>query len=238
MTQLADLALADAGGCAGALPPTPTAWDRYGDGRGIRVLASESAQWMVRERAATDLGAIAGALAHDATARRILAKRCTPADGQMVGVRLNLNILRLRGVAVHSLHRGGSAQVPMRGGGFYAGEVLDYRAIVTLRNAWFSVNQRGREAIAGGRVPKFPMASVDGELCPEDPCTDGVEARFNPKYTHLFVDSAGYALRWAECVTIVGHRAYARGLLVYHDEASAPARPSGCQPSMAKLLAR
>lgn len=191
--------------------------------------------WQGRGAAEVDEAAVLRALKADATAKRILAKGLAPVAGDLVGVRLNLNILKAQGVCVHTLHAGGRSSGPMQGRGFWNGTVVDYRSVVTLRNAWFSVHQGGREAIASGRQAKHPMASIDGELQGRNDVTDGVEARFNPKVTHLFIDGDGFALRWAEEVTIVGHRAYARGQLVYHDEETAPARPTGCSASVARL---
>ncbi len=215
-----------------------TAWASCGDHRGTAVLAATSDLWRKRGDSVVDRRAVQAALRKDATARRIIAKNAAPVAGDMVGVRLNLNILKSQAVCVHSLHRGGGTDLPMKGRGFWNGEVLDYQAVVTLRNAWFSVHQRGREAIAAARQAKHPMASIDGELCAPDANTDGIEVRFNPKATHLFVDEHGHAIRWAESVTIIGHRAFTRGIVVYHDQDTAPVRPEGAQPSIAKLLQR
>jgi len=172
------------------------------------------------------------ALQADATARRILAKGMQPVEGELVGVRLNLNIIKSTGVRVHSIHRGTRNGGHTKGNGFYRGEVITYHQVVTLRHAWFNVHQAGREQIATGGN-KGPMASVDGEFVmplEQEPDFGGVEIRFNPKDVHLFTDLEGYALQFAEEVTLAGHRAYARGLLVYHDETSAPAR-AGTAPS-------
>ena len=95
-----------------------------------------------------------------------------------------------------------------------------------LKNAYFNVSQGGREAIASGRHHKFAMASVDGTLVsttvPEG--FEGIPVSFNPKSQHLFVDGEGHAIHSAEEVVILGHRAYARGQVVYHTERSAPRR--------------
>lgn len=70
------------------------------------------------------------------------------------------------------------------------------------------------------------MASVDGTLVsttvPEG--FEGIPVSFNPKSQHLFVDGEGHAIHSAEEVVILGHRAYARGQVVYHTEQSAPRR--------------
>lgn len=82
---------------------------------------------------------------------------------------------------------------------------------------------------------KFPMASIDGVLVTEDPDTSGVEVRFNPKRTHLFVDQSGFAVRWAENVTVVGHRAFARGVIVYHSRETAPPLGADAAATEAKI---
>lgn len=220
----------------GGLEGTPaSAWDVSGDGRGIVMRAHQSNGWGERPAPRLEPQRVAQALDKDATARRVLAKGASPAVGERVGVRLNLNILRSQGVCVHSLHKGGSASKPMKGGGYWNGEVLDYREVVTLRSAWFSVHQAGRQAIAAGELAKHPMASIDGVLCEPDPNVSGVEARFNPKTTHLFLDMEKYAVRWAEEVTVIGHRAYARGLIVYHTRETAPTLEKGSAASEARF---
>ena len=83
------------------------------------------------------------------------------------------------------------------------------------------------------------MASVDGQFveAPTDIAlsqTQPTEIRFNPKAVHLFVDDQNRAIRRAEFVTIVGHRAYAWGDIEFHTEVSAPKR-AGDAPSLATL---
>lgn len=213
----------------------PCAWQRCGDGRGMLVDAQASGAWKARGALPTDPQRVAEVLKRDATARRVVAKGASPKVGDTVGVRLNLNILSSQGVCVHTVHRGGSVDKPRRGGGYWNGEVLDYREVVTLKSAWFSVHQAGRQAIAAGEAAKFPMASVDGILSEANSNADGVEVRFNPKRTHLFLDSNGFAVRWAEEVTVIGHRAYARGRIVYHTVSTAPALAPGSAASEARL---
>lgn len=167
------------------------------------------------------------ALQDDPVARRVLSKSQSPFDGQLVGVRLNLNVLKRTGVAAHSIHRSCSKDGHTRGRGFYRGEVIAYAAVVTLKDAYFNVNQSMREAIAIGHIAKCPMASIDGLFiaCPPPPSLpsfDGVEIRFNPKLHHLFVDEDGYAIQYASDVTILGHRAYARGDIRYYNTHTAP----------------
>jgi len=191
-----------------------------------------------RQRAPALLAAdaIRAALEQDATARRIMAKRLGPEAGDLVGVRLNLNVRRSTGVCVHSIHAGRPGGGHMRGRGFWNGEVLAYAQTVALRNAFFNVHQGGREAIAAGVRGKFPMASVDGELMSTADAADfsGIEVSFNPKTVHLFVDTSGRAVWFAEAVTLLGSRAFARGTIVYHDRASAPRR-AGEAPSDAAV---
>lgn len=178
---------------------------------------------------------ILSALQTDAVARRILAKGEQPVPGQLVGVRLNINVLKRTGVAAHSIHRATSPTGHRTGKGFYRGEVIAYAPVVTLSDAYFNVQQGMREGIAAGTTAKCPMASVDGTYVhtAQEPCFDGVEIRFNPKTTHLFVDSEGYAVRYAEAVTVLGHRAFARGLILYYSESDAPER-AGDAPSEAR----
>jgi hypothetical protein len=175
------------------------------------------------------------ALQTDAVARRILGKAQTPEPGQLVGVRLNITVLNRTGVAAHSIHRATSKDGHSKGKGFYRGEVIGYAPVVALRDAYFNVHQAMREGIAAGTMAKCPMASVDGTyICSVGaPSFDGVEIRFNPKTTHLFVDIEGYAVRYAQDVTVLGHRAFARGLILYYSDSDAPKR-AGDAPSEAK----
>lgn len=182
---------------------------------------------------------IAQALSTDAVARRIMAKDKFPAKGQRVGVRLNLNVLKSTGVAVQTLHAATNTHGYTKNKGFHAGEAIGYAGAVTLKNAFFNVDQAAREAIATGQQSKTPMASVDGQFM-EAPIniplsqTEPTEIRFNPKAVHLFVDEHNRAIRRAEFVTVVGHRAYAWGDIEYHTEVSAPKR-AGDAPSLATL---
>lgn len=177
------------------------------------------------------------ALSQDAAARKVLAKQKSPKPGALVGSRLNLNALKASGVAVQTLHEATSPHGHERNKGFFRGEALGYAPQVTLKNAFFNVDQRARELIASGQSCKFPMASIDGELAgPGTHSHDGVELMFNPIKHHLFVDGLGRAVHSASEVTIVAHRAYARGEIVYHDELSAP-KKMGSAPSLAKVIA-
>lgn len=173
----------------------------------------------------------------DAAARPILKRKALVSPGDLVGVRLNLNLLKTTGVAIQTLHRGRTQGTGHeRNKGFWKGTVLGYAEAVTLKNAWFNVHQLTRELIAAGNQPKSAMASVDGELVRLDAeaSLDGVEVRFNPRATHLFVDADNRAIHFAEEVTIVGHRAYARGRILYHTPHTAPARAAHT-PTLAVL---
>jgi len=182
---------------------------------------------------------IAIALQSDPVARRIMAKNQRPLHDQLVGVRLNINVMSRTGVAVHSIHRATSRDGHIKGCGFFRGEVVNYLAVVVMRDAYFSVHQRSREAIASGRMSKHPMASIDGNYVAGtgDVDLDGEEISFNPKRVHLFVNSQNFAIRYAEHVTVMGHRAFARGRIIYYDPATAPLR-AGDAPSQVRLRAR
>ncbi len=172
------------------------------------------------------------ALQCDAVARRILAKGVHLVPNQLVGIRINLNVLRHTNVAVHSVHKATSKDGHTRNQGFYRGAVLSYQPVVVLRNAYFTVHQAARNAIAAGTAAKSPMASIDGNLVPtpDELNFDGIEVSFNPRTRHLFTDSLNRAVWWAEETTILAHRAYCRGRLRYFDEATAPAKV-GSAPS-------
>lgn len=173
------------------------------------------------------------ALAEDKVCARILAKQLRPRCGDLVGVRLNLNIWKSRKVPVQTLHKGSSSGRHRRNAGFFGGTVLWYQKIVTIRDCFFNVSQRGREQIASGAESKHPIASADGVLA-GDECHsfDGIEVRFNPYDSHLFVTLDNRAVWWAEEVTVYGHRCYCRGEVRYHNESTAPPK-LGASPSSA-----
>lgn len=176
------------------------------------------------------------ALAKDATARRIVAKAAAPDEGEVVGVRLNVNVLKSTGVAVHSIHRGKKGEGYKQNKGLWGGEVINYEPVVTLKDAYFNVGQKARERIASGEGAKEPMASVDGFYHRmKHPSFDGVEFRFNPKREHLFRDGLGRVLRRADEVTLAGNSVFARGNIEYYGEEDVPAR-AGDAPTQGKLL--
>jgi hypothetical protein len=175
---------------------------------------------------------------NDAVGRRILQKGLKPKDGDLVGIRLNLNLLRSSGICVHSVHKATSEDGHTKGRGFYRGVVITYLPCVHLKDVWFSVDQRGRESIASGLRAKHPMASIDGNFLEQnDQNFDGVKVGFNPMRTHLFLDEGGFAIEYAQDVTVFEHRAYARGRIRYYTNDTAPKR-AGNAPSCAKFHSR
>lgn len=176
------------------------------------------------------------ALANDPVSERVFAKKTPPKDGQLVGVRLNLNALKASGIAIQTLHRAPARDQRAKNKGFFRGEAIHYQEAVALANAYFSVDQSARELIATGARAKSPMASVDGayDSSPIE-SLNGIEVSFNPVKTHLFTDQDGRAIRFAERVVIAGHRAYASGRVEWHTELTAPQRAEGAAPSLAKI---
>lgn len=174
---------------------------------------------------------VAEVLSQDAVSSRIMAEANFPKPGDLVGVRLNLNVLKSTGVAIQTLHQATNSIGYKRNQGFYGGKACGYAQAVHLKNAFFNVQQGARENIATGKVPKSAMASVDGELVRVESPSDfeGVEIRFNPRSDHLFVDANGHAVHFAEEVVVLGHRVYAKGV-GYHTELTAPSR-AGDAPS-------
>lgn len=182
-------------------------------------------------RVMIDNDTVARALAADRTCARVLAKGLRPAAGDLVGVRLNLNLFKSQRVAVQTIHKGNRSDRYKKGAGFFNGETLWYQTAVVLSGCYFNVSQPARQRIASGEASKYPMASCDGTLVDDaEPSLFGVEIRFDPKKVHLFVDTDNRPVRWAETVTVYGHRVYARGVLVYYDEDTAPPK-TGAAPS-------
>lgn len=174
---------------------------------------------------------IACALAADKTCSRVMAKQLRPASGDLVGVRLNLNLFKSQAVAVQTIHRGNLTGNHKRGKGFYNGAPIWYQKAVVLRDCYLNVSQSGRQKIASGQESKFPMASCDGVLDGEtEPFLNGLEVRFDPKRIHLFCDMQNRPVQWAECVTVYGHRVYCQGTVIYFNEDTAPQK-GGDAPS-------
>lgn len=98
-----------------------------------------------------------------------------------------------------------------------------------------NVSQLGREKIASGVESKHPIASADGVLLGDEAHSfEGIQVRFDPHVTHLFIDSDNRAVRWAEQVTVYAHRVCCRGKIAYHTEMTAPPQ-AGPSPSIAIL---
>ncbi len=207
-------------------------------GKGFYFEAKQSG--LYKERTAAEVGVrpqseIDAALQSDATARRVLAKGIDVKAGDLVGVRLNINVQKKTGVPVQSIHRGNKGTGYQANRGLWGGEVIDYKQVATLKDAYFNVDQKVRERIATGEQPKAPMASVDGNYTNKAASFDGVEFRFNPKREHLFVDGYGRALRRADEVTVFGNSVFARGNVEYYGPEDVPAR-AGDAPTIGKLM--
>ena len=168
------------------------------------------------------------------TGQRIMDKNIQIKDGDYVGVRLDLNILRSTGVPVQSIHQG-KESTHEKGAGFYNGEVIKYAPWVTLKNVRFKIQQGAREKIASGKESKSPMGSADGQYVATDkPNFDGIELRFNPNREHLFRDAMGRAVKYADEVTTTRNGIFARGNIEYFGEADVP--PVAISPSEARLM--
>ena len=172
-----------------------------------RRTASEALQvspdLMISERRVMD------ALGTDATSRRILGKNSQLTEGQQVGVRLNLNVMKNTGVPVQTLHDKNAT-----------GEALKYAAVVTVKNPTLAVNQSARRKIFSFQENKFPMASVNGGFLTDkisESSFDGVKAFFNPFKHNVFVDAQGRPIKSAGEATIVGNTVYLRGDIEYYD---------------------
>jgi hypothetical protein len=164
------------------------------------------------------------ALASDVTSKRIMSKGLAPAAGDIVGIRLNLNLIKSKGVPVQTVHAGNRSDGYTRNKGLYNGSAIAYHKVVTLKNAYFNVSQKGREDVASGAVSKFPLASVDGAFMDTVPDFSGLEISFNPKRVRLFCDSENRPIRFAEQATIYGNRIYVRGRVEYYTMDTAPAK--------------
>jgi len=168
------------------------------------------------------------------TGQRIMDKNVQIKDGDYVGVRLDLNILRSTGVPVQSIHQG-KESTHEKGAGFYGGEVIKYAPWVTLKNVRFKIQQSARERIASGQETKSPMGSADGQYVKTDkPNFDGVELRFNPNREHLFRDALGRAVKYADEITTTRNGVFARGNIEYYGEEDVP--PVAVSPSESRLM--
>ena len=167
---------------------------------------------------------VENALDFDATSKRIMQKGLAPAVGDIVGIRLNLNLIKSKGVPVQTVHAGNRSDGYKRKRCLYNGVAIAYQKAVTLENAYFNVSQKGREDVALRAVSKFPLASVDGALMDVAPDFSGLEISFNPKRVRLFCDSENCPIRFAERATIYANRIYVRCRIEYYTEDAAPAK--------------
>lgn len=159
----------------------------------------------------------------DKVSTKILEKNIEIEVNDIIGVRLNLNVLKNTGVAVQTIHSNDGAKYE-ENKGLFNGEAIKYAEAVYLGDCFFNVNQSGREKIASGESSKFAMASIDGKFQSYDIPHGfiGIEIKFNPMKQHLFVDENNEAIQYAEYVIVLGHRAFACGKVVYHNLETAP----------------
>ena len=149
------------------------------------------------------------ALSTDATSMRIMEKNSEVKEGQIVGVRLNLNVMKNTGVPVQTMHNKTAT-----------GEALRYSPAVMIKNPTLFVNQNARRKIVTFQENKFPMASVNGEFMTDrlDQMNfDGVKAFFNPFNHNVFVDASGRPIKSASEATIIGNTVFLRGEIEYYD---------------------
>ena len=173
-------------------------------------------------------GQVDAALSTDTKSKKVIAKGLQPKEGQKVGIRLNLNVLRSKKIPIQTVHEGqvGDNYKKVDGkSGFFNGEAINYSPAVTLKDAYFNTSQRGVYNIQKKNTYKTPIASVDGlyqEVPLADTNFDGVEIRFNPMTGNLFETMDGKPVRFVEEATVVGFRVYGRGKIEYFTEANKP----------------
>lgn len=179
-----------------------------------------------------------------AKTNRIVKVGRMPSDGEYVTVRANLELIPVvqsrtgKRIIIQTLHESTSADHDRLHTG-KPGPVINYGRAFVLRDATMRVNQGARAQIASGGA-KFPMAGADGKFVAKPNTStmfDGVELRFNPKTTHLFVDPDGRPVKRVGEATIVGDRVYARGDIEYYDASDYP-QPRGGLPTAVELAAR
>lgn len=179
----------------------------------------------------------------------VLKKNAVLKSGDLVGGRLNINLVK-HGTntlgyrpSILSVHKPKSQNTKKHekhnGVSSFSNEpVVRNQDIMTLRNAYFNVNQKGSANVGlkgfmfmNGRAAeldnyptalnKFPLASVDGEYVDmprEDMTLDGIMIKYNPTSSHMFVDLTGRPIKFAEEVTLMGDRVYARGKIIYSEQ--------------------
>ena len=119
-------------------------------------------------------GQVDAALSTDTKSKKVIAKGLQPKEGQKVGIRLNLNVLRSKKIPIQTVHEGqvGDNYKKVDGkSGFFNGEAINYSPAVTLKDAYFNTSQRGVYNIQKKNTYKTPIASVDG-LYQEVPLAD------------------------------------------------------------------
>ena len=185
--------------------------------------------------------------------KKILDENAPLSPGDLVGGRLNLNLLdagqkkygyRMSILSVHkpSNQKGKKYQEHNGVTTFAREKVVRNVDVMTLRNAYFNVNVKGSSEVGAmlhnrfvkkldskqikelypTAKNKFPLASVDGEYVDtprENTNFDGVMIKYNPMASHMFMDVTGRPIKFAEEVTLIGDRAYARGKIEYAETA-------------------
>ena len=185
--------------------------------------------------------------------KKILDENAPLNPGDLVGGRLNLNLLdagqkkygyRMSILSVHkpSNQKGKKYQEHNGVTTFAREKVVRNVDVMTLRNAYFNVNVKGSSEVGATlhnrfikkldpkqikelyptAKNKFPLASVDGEYVDtprENTNFDGVMIKYNPMASHMFMDVTGRPIKFAEEVTLIGDRAYARGKIEYAETA-------------------
>ena len=185
--------------------------------------------------------------------KKILDENAPLSPGDLVGGRLNLNLLdagqkkygyRMSILSVHKpSNQKGKKYQEHNGVTTLAREkVVRNVDVMTLRNAYFNVNVKGSSEVGAmlhnrfikkldpkqikelypTAKNKFPLASVDGEYVDtprENTNFDGVMIKYNPMASHMFMDVTGRPIKFAEEVTLIGDRAYARGKIEYAETA-------------------
>ncbi len=185
--------------------------------------------------------------------KKILDENAPLSPGDLVGGRLNLNLLdagqkkygyRMSILSVHkpSNQKGKKYQEHNGVTTLARDKVVRNVDVMTLRNAYFNVNVKGSSEVGAmlhnrfikkldpkqikelypTAKNKFPLASVDGEYVDtprENTNFDGVMIKYNPMASHMFMDVTGRPIKFAEEVTLIGDRAYARGKIEYAETA-------------------
>jgi len=177
------------------------------------------------------------ALAMHVKGARVEGKGSKIEPGDYVGVRLDVPIREAskkifppNGLPIQSIHKGTRSGIE-NSKGFFNNPVLKYAPNITIKNVYFKIDQAERAEIAAGRK-KSPMGSADGQFVRiGEPNFDGIELGFNPKREHLFVDALGRAIKYADEITAMGDRVYARGMIEYYGEEDIPS--AGAAPSRA-----